>query len=153
MLSITRRPNRPLIANRVLDPTRLFDDVFFNWPFGTESGGTITSEWMPAVDIFEDNDNLKINVEVPGVRPEDVKISLEGNTLTIRGEKQQVAEEKTERVHRYERTYGTFERSFTLPNSVDPDRIEARSELGVLTILVPKAERARPREISVKAGK
>ncbi len=77
------------------------------------------------LDVFEDKDTVKIVAEVPGVTSEDVKSALENNLLTIRGEKRQRAEEKTERVHRYERTYGTFERAFSLPTTVDPDRIAA----------------------------
>jgi HSP20 family protein len=84
------------------------------------------------------------------VAPEDVKISVEGNVLTIHGTKQQVAEERTERVHRYERTYGVFERSFTLPATVDASGIKAAYEHGVLTVTLPKAEKARPRQIPVQ---
>jgi HSP20 family protein len=87
---------------------------------------------------------------VPGVRPEDVKISIENSLLTIRGEKQQQAEETAERVHRYERSYGTFERTFALPTTVDPEKIDASYTHGLLTVTIPKAERARPREIPVK---
>ncbi len=87
--------------------------------------------------------------EVPGVTPEDVRISLENNLLTIRGEKKQQAEEQSERVHRYERSYGAFERTFALPSTVDHDRIQASYQNGILTVSVPKAERARPREIPV----
>jgi HSP20 family protein len=81
-----------------------------------------------------------------------VKLSLESNLLTIRGEKKQQAEERNERVHRYERSYGTFERTFALPTTVDPDQIVAAYEQGILTVTIPKAERARPREIPVKVG-
>jgi HSP20 family protein len=129
----------------------MLDEAFNSWPFG-EQGGTITSAWVPACDVFEDKDGIKIVAELPGVRPEDVKLSLESNMLTIRGEKKQQAEERTERVHRYERTYGTFERTFALPNTVDAEQIEARYDAGLLTIHLPKAERARPREIQVKVG-
>jgi HSP20 family protein len=90
--------------------------------------------------------------ELPGVRPEDVKLSIENSVLTIRGEKKQEAEENNERVHRYERMYGLFERSFALPNSIDPEKIEARYENGILTVSLPKAEKARPREIPVKSS-
>lgn len=151
-LTTTRRQDREaaqdLWTRRM---SRLFDDVFGPWPLRDESG-TVTSSWVPAVDVFEDGESLKIVAEVPGVRPQDVKISLENNLLTIRGEKKQVAEEKTDRVHRYERAYGAFERSFSLPTTVDAERIEARYENGLLTIALPKAERARPREIPVKAS-
>jgi len=91
-------------------------------------------------------------VEVPGVNPDDIKISLEQNVLTIGGEKRQVSEEQTERVHRYERAYGSFTRSFTLPNSVDAERIEAQTDNGVLSIMIPKAEKAKPRQIQVKSA-
>ena len=142
--TITRRPEAVLL-NRI---NRLFDDALGTWP--AEGGeGTITSQWVPACDVFEDSDTIKIVAEVPGVRPEDVKLSLENNTLTIRGEKKQVAEEKTERVHRYERSYGAFERVFSLPSTVDSDKIKADYDAGLLTVTVPKAERARPREIPV----
>src|SRR5439155_17145178 len=87
---------------------------------------------------------------VPGVRPEDVKISVEDNLLTIRGMKEQVAENKAEKVHRYERTYGAFERSFTLAASIDPNKIKATYALGVLTITLPKAETAKPHLIKVE---
>jgi len=80
-----------------------------------------------------------------------VKITMENNTLTLRGEKKQVAEEKNERVHRYERSYGSFERSFALPNTVDAEKVAAAFENGVLTVTLPKAEKAKPREIAVAA--
>jgi HSP20 family protein len=82
-----------------------------------------------------------------------VRISLEGNVLTIRGENKQTAEERTERVHRYERSYGVFERSYTVPTSIDADHIKAAYEDGVLTVTLPKVERAKPRQISVEVQK
>jgi HSP20 family protein len=91
-------------------------------------------------------------MELPGVDPEDVRLSIENNVLTIRGEKRPPAEMNNERVHRSERTYGIFERTFVLPNTVDPDKIEARYENGVLYVTIPKAERAKPREIRVNAS-
>ena len=109
-----------------------------------------TAAWVPAVDVFEEPESIRIVAEVPGVKPEDVKISLENSVLTIHGTKQQVAEEGTERVHRYERSYGTFERSFTLPASVDAGNIKADYEHGVLTVTLPKVEKARPRHIDVQ---
>jgi len=108
-----------------------------------------TAAWVPAVDVFEEPESIRIVAEVPGVKPEDVKISLEGNVLTIHGTKQQVAEERTQQVHRYERAYGAFERSFTLPATVDAAGIKATYEHGVLTITLPKVEKARPRQIDV----
>jgi HSP20 family protein len=102
--------------------------------------------------VFEDKDAVKIVAELPGVKPEDVKLSLENNLLTIRGEKKQEAEERTDQVHRYERSYGSFERAFVLPSTVDGDKISAQYGNGVLTVTVPKAERAKPREIPVSTS-
>ena len=110
------------------------------------------ASWVPPVDIFEEANHIRITAEIPGVRPEDINISLEGNLLTIRGTKQQEAEEQTERVHRYERTYGAFERAFTLPASVEPKDIKANYDHGVLTVTLPKSERAKPRQIEVQVG-
>jgi HSP20 family protein len=145
--ALSRRPaDGGEVAQRLFN--RLFDQSFNGWPFGEDS--TLTSAWAPVCDIFEDKDGIKIIAEIPGVNPEDVRLSLENNTLTIRGEKKQVAEEKTERVHRYERSYGVFERSFGLPSTVDPEKVVADYANGLLTITLPKVERAKPREIQVR---
>ena len=151
-MRITTLARRPLEGNDVQNwrmLNRMVDSAVNGWPFGEDA--TLNSSWAPACDIFEDKDGIKIVAEIPGVKPEDVKISLENNTLILRGEKQQVAEEKTERVHRYERSYGVFERSFSLPSTVDPDKVDAAYEHGLLTITLPKVERAKPREIAVKS--
>ncbi len=132
---------------------RLLDEAFQTPSWTREDGSAVTSAWLPAVDVFEEKDAVRIMAELPGVRPDEVRISLENNVLTIRGEKRQVAEEHTERVHRYERTYGTFERSFTVPTSIDADHIKARYEDGVLTLTLPKVEKAKPRQISVEVTK
>jgi len=130
---------------------RLFDEAFRGWPLTTqEDGGSLVGQWVPPVDVFEDKDAVQIMAELPGVKPDDVKISLENNVLTVRGEKRQVAEESTDRVHRYERYYGVFERSFSVPSTVDADHIKASYDLGVLTVRLPKVERAKPRQIEVK---
>jgi HSP20 family protein len=150
LVSTTRRPLESMTSLRRLNS--ILDDAFSSWPFQTQENGALTSSWIPACDVFEDKDAVKIVAEVPGVAPEDVKISLEHNLLTIRGEKRQHAEEQTERVHRYERTYGSFERAFSLPTTVDPEKIAANYANGILTVTIPKAERARPREIPVKVS-
>ena len=147
-VTTTRRPFEALQSLRRLNA--VLDEAFGG--FQNEEGSTITAAWYPACDVFENKDAVKIVAELPGVGPEDVKISLENNLLTIRGEKRQHAEEKNERVHRYERTYGVFERGFSLPSTVDPEKIQAAYSNGVLTVTVPKAERARPREIAVKVS-
>jgi HSP20 family protein len=130
---------------------RMLDEAFSNLPF-QEQGNVITSTWFAPTDVSEDQNSLQISMELPGVSPEDVRLSLENNILTIRGEKRQQSEENNERIHRFERTYGVFERTFALPNTVDADKIEARFENGVLLVRIPKAERARPREIRVNTS-
>src|ERR1043166_6546663 len=96
---------------------RLLDEAFTGGAAFPEHGSAITSAWFAPTDVSEDANSLQITLEVPGVRPEDVRISLENNLLTVRGEKKQEKEERNERIHRYERSYGTFERSFVLPNT------------------------------------
>jgi HSP20 family protein len=130
----------------------ILDEAFNAWPFQAQENGSLTSSWLPPCDVFEDKNAVKIIAEIPGVNGEDVKISLENNLLTLRGVKEQQAEEQNERVHRYERTYGAFERTFSLPTTVEAEKIDAQYNNGVLTITIPKAERARPREIPVKVG-
>jgi HSP20 family protein len=125
----------------------------FNEPltgFGWQLDEVATTAWTPVVDIFEELEQVRIVAEIPGVKPDAVKILVEGNVLTIQGTKEQIAEEKAEKVHRYERTYGAFERSFTLPTTVDPEHIKASYEVGVLTVILPKIEKAKPREIKLE---
>ncbi len=145
MFLTTRNPDVLGLTNRV---NRLLSDTLgsFDWQLRDSA----TAAWMPPVDILEEADAIRIMAEVPGIDPKDVKISVEGNVLTIHGTKQQVAEERTERVHRYERTYGAFERTFTLPATVDANNIKAGYEHGVLTVTLPKVEQAKPRQIAVQ---
>jgi len=143
MSLMLRRPAEFRRLNQMLDA------AFTGWPLANESPDFVTSAWVPPTDIFEEADGIRIQLELPGLKPEDVTLTLENSTLTIRGEKKQVAEEKTTKGHRYERSYGAFERSFSLPSTVDPDKVNARFEHGVLTIMIPKAEKAKPREIQV----
>lgn len=136
LYTLERRMGRP-----INDPLAGFD-----WQLGEAA----TAAWTPVVDIFEEPEFVRIVAEVPGVKPEDVKILVEANVLTIQGTKEQVAEQKAEKVHRYERIYGSFERSFTLPASVDAEHIKATYDMGVLTLVLPKVEKAKPRQIKVE---
>jgi len=154
MFGITRRTQDPmldLLYNLERRMGRTFTEPFaaFEWPLPTLT----TAAWTPVVDIIEEAEAIRIVAELPGVKPEDVKISLEGNLLTIAGKKEQVAEEKAEKVHRYERTYGAFERSFTIPATVDVERIKAQYDVGVLTLTLPKVEKAKPRLVEIEVGK
>ena len=129
---------------------RILDEAFGGAAF-PEQGSVITSTLFAPTDVSEDENTLQISMELPGIDPDDVRLSLENNVLTIRGEKRAQFDENNERIHRSERVYGVFERTFVLPNTVDPDRIEARFDNGVLFVRIPKAERARPREIRVSS--
>ncbi len=149
-VTTARRPVEGMANLRRLNS--ILDEAFNAWPFQPQENGALTSSWLPPCDVFEDKNAVRIMAEIPGVNAEDVKISLENNLLTLRGEKRQQAEEQNERVHRYERSYGVFERTFSLPTTVDAEKIDAQYANGVLTIAIPKAERARPREIPVKVS-
>ena len=115
-------------------------------PYGEEG----TRRWMPAVDIRETPDALKLYVELPGLAKEDVAITTENNVLTIAGERKFEKEVKEQSFHRVERSYGTFSRSFTLPGNVRYDKVEAQFENGLLVVTLPKQEEAKPRKIEIR---
>ena len=112
-------------------------------------GGT----WAPAVDIYEQDNNIVLKAELPGVDPKDVDIRLENNTLTLRGERKFDDEVKKENYHRVERAYGAFTRSFTLPTVVDQGSIKAEFKDGVLRVTLPKREEAKPKQIQISVAK
>lgn len=127
---------------------RLLGDVF-----GRRSLEEGTLPWQPPVDIEETRDAYIVRAELPGLRQEDIKITVEDNRLALRGEKRREAEESGTNYHRVERVYGQFERSFTLTHLVRSEKIEAVYKDGVLTVRIPKAEEARAREIQIKVEK
>jgi len=133
------------VVNMQSEIDRMFDR--FRGGILDESGATA---FMPPVDITEDETNFIIRAELPGVKKQDVSITVQNGVLTVRGEKKQEVEKKEGNVHRVERSYGTFQRSFTLPTSVKSDKIEASYDNGVLAISLPKSEEAKPKEIEVK---
>ncbi len=112
--------------------------------------GTENALWAPSVDIAEDKEAVKITAELPGMRQGDVKINVENGVLTLRGERKFSDETKKENYCRIERSYGAFSRSFSLPPTVEPDRIKATMKDGLLEILVPKKEEAKPKEIQIE---
>jgi HSP20 family protein len=113
---------------------------------------TSTGNFVPAVDVYEDEHKIVLKLEIPGVNQDDVDIRLENNTLTVGGERKFEKEEKEENFHRIERRYGSFSRSFTLPNTVDTENIRANYEQGVLNIELTKRAEAKPKQIKVTAG-
>ena len=108
--------------------------------------------WAPAVDIFERGDETVVRAELPDVRKEDLDLKVENNVLTLRGEKRRDETVEEGSYHRSERHYGSFRRSFNLPSTVDNSRIQARYDNGVLEIVIPKAEEAKPKQIEVKVA-
>jgi HSP20 family protein len=106
--------------------------------------------WQPPVDIFEDEDNVIIKAELAGMDQKDIDIKIENNTLTLRGERKHDHEVKKENYHRVERYYGSFQRSFALPPTIDQEKVHANCEKGVLVITLPKKEETRPKQITVE---
>ncbi|MDH4261949.1 MAG: Hsp20/alpha crystallin family protein [Spirochaetia bacterium] len=112
--------------------------------------GLLSSDWMPTMDIKENKDSYLIKAELPGVEKENVNISIEDGVLTIKGEKKTEKEEKDDKTHRVECSYGSFFRSFTLPREVKSDQIEASYKDGILKLKIPKSEESKPKQIEVK---
>jgi HSP20 family protein len=110
-------------------------------------------DWAPPVDIFQnDKSEVVIKAEMPGLKREDIDLRVENNTLTIRGERKREAEVREEQYHRVERAYGVFTRSFTLPAVVDAGKVSAEYRDGVLTVVLPMREEAKPRQIQVEVN-
>jgi len=122
--------------------------------FEGETGQTAQTLWIPPMDVVEHGEEIRCHVEVPGMSQDDLDIRVEGNVLTIAGEKKysNVETDKEAGFRHVERRYGRFERSFTIPQGIEAERVKAHYDNGVLTIVLPKAERARPRRISVEGS-
>ena len=114
-----------------------------------EEKDLISSSWAPAVDIYEKDNELILTAEVPGINEKDIEISLEDNTLSIKGERKFEKETKEENFHRIERSYGSFFRSFSLPANIDQEKIQAEHENGILRITMPKKAELKPKVIKV----
>jgi len=124
---------------------RVFDDPFFRTTFGEAS-----CRWCPAVDVAENDKELLVSADLPGIDPKQVEITVQENILTLSGERKAESESKDESYHRVERAYGSFTRSFVLPSTVDETKVSAEYKDGVLRIHLPKREEAKPRRIDVK---
>lgn len=134
-----------------LIPFRTEMDKLWNRFIGeTSPGGAATAEWLPSVDISETQNNFIVKAELPGLDAQDVNVSISGDILTIKGEKNQEEEEKDEHHHFVERYYGSFQRSFQLPSGVQSDLVEATFEKGVLKVTLPKVAEAQKKEVKVK---
>jgi HSP20 family protein len=127
---------------------RLFRDSF---PEGREEALTTTS-FAPPVDVYEDEHNISLKIEVPGIEEKDIDVRIENNTLTVHGERKFEKEEKEENFRRVERQYGSFTRTFTLPTTVDAEKVSANYDKGVLKIQLAKKAEAKPKQIKVHVG-
>ena len=121
------------------------------WPSRNgEKEAMTVAQWTPLVDISEDNNEYLVKAELPELKKEEVKVSVENGELTISGERKSEKEEKGKKFHRIERSYGSFLRSFTLPETVNGDKVSAEFKDGVLSVHLPKDEKAKPKSIEVK---
>lgn len=136
-----------------IDPFRELATLFENFTEpGTAKDRLMEGSFVPPVDIYEGEHNLVLKLEVPGVKEEDLDVQVENNTLTVKGKKTFEKEEKEESFHRIERRYGSFLRTFRLPNTVDSEKIEAHYDKGVLNITLGKKAEAKPKQIKVGAS-
>jgi len=129
---------------------RLFRDSYSNE--GGRDESLIASSFAPAVDVYEDEHKVTLKIEVPGIDEKDIDVRIENNTLTVHGERKIEKEEKEENYRRVERQYGSFTRTFTLPTTVDGDKVIANYDKGVLKIALPKKAEAKPKQIKVNVG-
>lgn len=138
------------------DPFREMEDMFDRYtrslslPRRGSQEVMATGDWAPRVDIVETDKAFNIKAEIPEVKKEDVKVTVDNGVLTIKGERKQEKEDKSKKFHRIERFFGSFTRSFTLPDNVDENKIDASFKDGMLTLTIPKTEETRPKAMEVK---
>jgi HSP20 family protein len=145
-MAITRwDPFRDLL-NLQNDMTRLFGRAY-----GEEGGGETRTAWAPPMDIYETQDGYRVVTELPGFAPDEVDVTVNDGTLTIKGERRFYDEVNQENFHRIERRFGQFQRLVSLPSQVQADKVEASFDKGVLTVSIPKAEQAKPKRVEIKA--
>jgi HSP20 family protein len=154
-----RRPGRGLIPWRPFreleEMERRFDDML-SWPLLPAVWRripTMEMGWAPAIDVFEKEDKFVVKAELPGMKEEDIDISVVGDTLTIKGERKAESEVEEEDYYYCERSYGSFSRSIDIPSNVDAQKIEANYNDGVLEVSLPKTPEVKPKKISVSAKK
>jgi len=129
---------------------RLFDHMVAGGAMRKNDDGGLRGSWRPAVDIKEAEEEIVIRADLPGFNAEDVEVTVEDRLLSIRGERKFEEAAEGETYHRVERSFGVFERSFTLPNSVDPSKVEASFKNGEMSVKLPRREESKPRSIKVK---
>lgn len=150
MADLVRRRDFPMME---WDPMRLMRDMM-RWDPFREMGVGLRGQdaWIPSFEVRENGDSYRFLADLPGVKREDVDITLQGNRLSIAGRREAEKESKDENIHTYERSFGHFSRTFTLPENVDTEHIKSELRDGVLTIVVPKTPGAKPRRIAIGPG-
>ena len=144
--------DRIMLWGDQLPDIRLLDDRFdrlVERAFGRER----QAPWMPAMDVYETDEKVVVTVELPGIAAEDVEVPVEDSTLNVSGTREFASEVTEESYHRIERRYGSFSRAVSLPPQVDTGKVDARFEDGVLSIELPKVEKAKPKKIQIKGAK
>ena len=147
--------NQPAAVTPYNDLNRIRNEInrIFQDPWAMLQPATSMFEgWEPKLDVYDDKDKVTIKAEVPGMKKEDIDVSIEGDTVTISGERKEEHEEKKGEVFRSERYFGRFQRSVTLPHAVDAGKVQANYKDGVLTITLVKSEEAKPKQIEVKVS-
>ena len=130
---------------------RLFN-TFFEPSGGTNGSSTTLRRWVPAMDLVEADEEFVLRADLPGLSADDVNIEFEDNVLTVSGQRKSEHEERKDGYYRLERASGSFSRSLTLPEGVDPERVNASFDRGVLEVRVPKPEQRKPRKVTISAG-
>lgn len=150
MVMLTRCNPTTDTANLSHRMERLFDEMLGRGLSRTSEERPLRGSWVPAINILEREDSMVITADLPGLRAEDVEVTVEEGSLSIRGERKLEEAAEGETYHRVERLYGVFQRTFTLPDSVDVDKIEARFSSGEMVLTMPKREESKPRSVKIK---
>ncbi len=151
MANLIRRTGSSTQPSRLLDPFEMMRDLVRWDPFAELGAGSMReTPFLPTWEVKETRDAYVFKADLPGIKEDDLEINLTGNRLTVSGTREEEKHGDEDRFYAYERSYGTFSRSFTLPEGVDPDHAEADLSAGVLTISIPKRPEVKPRKIEVK---
>lgn len=150
-MAIIRRPPRTEITRRLFDPFEMMREMMQLTPFGEtpalREGGM--AEFMPAFEVRETEDAYLIRGDLPGIKEEDLDISVSGNTLSISGHRDEEERKENDRFHAYERRFGSFQRSFTLPDAADTEHVRADLDSGVLTVSLPRRAEMKQRKVEI----
>jgi HSP20 family protein len=153
-LAVQKKSETPTLARREWDPFRVMRDML-RWDPFREMAPAISPEaqaYAPAFEVKETKESYVFKADVPGLKEQDVEVSVTGNRLTVNGRREAEKEEKTDTFYTYERSYGTFTRSFTLPDQADVEHVKAELKSGELTVVIPKAPTAVAKRVPVSAG-